>query len=186
MILVSHGYKHTMSTIEGETMGTQPDDAYQPLKDAWHLYLAMTEDLASSHAQAEVAGQPASDTWGNLPAEIDTTQNALYTLAGPSDTHKERRHNKHERSEIAGVNETLDETHKALVERSDAQVNYLKLEQGVKEAMAQGGKGDLESLDMARSRLSRARDGLAQSRSTLALRIENLADDSGSGLFSGS
>lgn len=166
-------------------MGTQPDDPYQPLKDAWHLYQTMTEGLASSHAEAEIAGEPASDAWGNLAGEIDTTQKALYSLAGPSDTHKERRHNKHERNEIAGVNETLGETHKALVERSDAQVNYLKLEQGVKEAMAQGGKGDLESLDMARSKLSRARDGLAQSRSTLALRIENLADDSGSGLFSG-
>lgn len=167
-------------------MGTQPNDPYQPLKDAWHLYQTMTDDLASSHANAELAGNPASDTWGNLPGEIDTTKEALYSLAGPSDTHKERRHNKHERNEIAGVNETLSETHTALVERSDAQVNYLKLEQGVKEAMAQGGKGDLETLDMARSRLSKARDGLAQSRSTLALRIENLADDSGSGLFSGS
>jgi len=186
MIRVSYAYEHTLNTTGGETMGTQPDDPYQPLKDAWHLYQTMTEDFASSHAAAEFAGDPASEEWGNLPGEIDTTQKALYSLAGPSDTHKERRHNKHERSEIAGVNETLGETHKGLVERSDAQVNYLKLEQGVKEAMAQGGKGDLESLDMARSRLARARDGLAQSRSTLALRIENLADDSGSGLFGGS
>jgi hypothetical protein len=167
-------------------MTTPSNDPFASLKEAWNLYQTMTEELASSHAQAVFEEETVSDTWGNLPEKIDATQKALYELAGPSDSHKERRHNRHERNEIAGVNETLGETHQALVERANAQINYLKLEQTVKQAMDAGEQGDLESLDMARSRLSKSRDALAQSRSTLSLRIENLADDSGSGLFSSS
>ena len=39
------------------------------------------------------------------------------------------------------------------------------------------------SLDMARDKVSKSREALTQSRSTLSYRIENLADETGSGLF---
>jgi hypothetical protein len=158
-------------------------DPYAPIKDAWHLYQTMTEDLAGQYAHDVFAQRPVSDTWGDLPGKIDTTKNALYELAGPSGTFKERRHSRHERNEIAGVNEALDETHASLVKLGDAELDYLQLEQRTKDAMAQGGKGDLESLDMARSQVSRAQETLRQYRANLALRLENLADDTGSGLF---
>jgi hypothetical protein len=164
-------------------MTTPANDPFQSLKDAWQLYLKMDEGLAESHARAVFAQQSIDDGWDDLSGRVDSTKTDLYTLAGPSDTHKERRHNRHDRNEIAGVDETLDETYESLTSLSDALVGYLKLEQDTKRAMDSGGTGDLESLDMARSKVSKTKDRLRQSRSTLALRIENLADDSGSGLF---
>jgi len=168
---------------KGTLMTTPPADPYQSLKDAWKLYLTMDEGLATSHAQAEFNQKTIDDGWDTLSERVSSTKASLYTLAGPSDTHKERRHNRHERNEIAGVDETLDETYGALTSYSSALVTYLGLEQAVKSDMADGGKGDLEGLDMARSNVSRTKDRLRQSRTTLATRIENLADDTGSGLF---
>ena len=90
---------------------------------------------------------------------------------------------RHERREIEGLNEILDATHTALVNLADAEVDYLELEQATKEQIAQGATGDMVSLDMARDKVSKSRESLTQSRSTLSYRIENLADETGSGLF---
>ena len=164
-------------------MTTADKDPYAPIKDAWHLYQTMTEPLANEQAQNVIAERPATETWGKLPEQIDATKNALYEYAGPGDTRKERRQHRHERREIEGLNEILDATHTALVNLADAEVDYLKLEQATKEEIAQGAKGDMVSLDMARDKVSKSREALTQSRSTLSYRIENLADETGSGLF---
>lgn len=164
-------------------MATTAEEAYRPIKEAWQLYQAMTEDLARQRARTEFSGEAPSEAWNDLSARIESTKAALYGVAGPSDTPRDRRHNHHQRSEIAGLNETLDETYASLEKLADAELAYLRLEHETKEAMAHGSSGDLESLDMARSRVTRAGDSLRQYRANLALRIENLADDTGSGLF---
>ena len=73
------------------------------------------------------------------------------------------------------MNETLGETYEVLVERADAQTNYLTLEAAAKETTASGEQPDMVGLDMARERVSRASRTLASCRSTLSLRIEDLA-----------
>ena len=163
---------------------TQEDkDQYAPIKDAWYLYQTMSESLADEQASNMLAGRPASETWEGLPERIDATKSSLYAFAGPTGTPKEHWQHRHERREIEGLNEILDATHEALVDLADAKVGYLELEQQTSEEISKGGEGDLVTLEMARERVSRSRETLAQSRSTLAYRIENLADETGSGLF---
>lgn len=152
---------------------TTPDTG--PLREAWDLYMTMDEELAMNHGNAVYEQKTVDDGWADLPQRISDVETALYALAGPSDTRKERRHNRHERHEIAGVNETLGETYDALTERASAQADYLTLEAAAKKTIAAGQQPDLVGLDMARERVSRASRELASSRSTLSLRIEDLA-----------
>jgi hypothetical protein len=152
---------------------TTPENG--PLREAWDLYMTMDEELAISHGNAAYEQKTIDDAWADLPKRISEAETALYTLAGPSDTHKERRQNRHERHDIAGLNETLGETYEALVERAAAQTNYLTLEASAKETIASGQQPDMVGLDMARERVSRASRTLASCRSTLSLRIEDFA-----------
>ncbi|MGI9529663.1 MAG: hypothetical protein ACR2NG_08130 [Acidimicrobiia bacterium] len=165
-------------------MTTPPDEPFQSLKDAWQLYLDMTEDVAAAHARAMLNDEQPSEMWTSLPGRINSTQIAIDELAGPSDTFKDRRHNRAERHEIAGVNEALGSAHKALVGRADAELTYLKHEQRVQASVESGADVDYDALERDRSHFTTSQDTLAQARANLALRIENLADDSGSGLFS--
>ena len=164
-------------------MAETESDPYGPIKDAWGLYQTMTEGLAEQYAQDVFNERGVSDTWGSLAGEIDATKTALYEYAGPGATRKERREHRHERREIEGLNEILDQTHESLVNLGNAEVDYLKLEEQAKQAMAAGGTPDASSLELARSQVARSRETLRQSRSTLSYRIENLADETGSGLF---
>ena len=158
-------------------------DPYGPIKDAWGLYQMMTEELADQYAQDVFNERTVSDTWGGLPGTIDATKTALYEYAGPGATRKERREHRHERREIEGLNEILDQTHESLVNLGNAELDYLKLEQRAKQTIADGGTADTSSLELARSQVARSRETLRQARSTLSYRIENLADETGSGLF---
>ena len=108
-------------------------DPYGPIKDAWHLYQTMTEELAGQYAQDVFAERPVNDTWGDLPGKIDATKSALYEYAGPGATRKERRAHRHERREIEGLDEILDQTHTSLVNLGNAELDYLKLEQQAKD-----------------------------------------------------
>ena len=164
-------------------MAETESDPYGPIKDAWGLYQTMTEELAEQYAHDVFNERTVSDTWGNLAGEIAVTKTALYEYAGPGATRKERREHRHERREIEGLNEILDQTHESLVNLGNAEVDYLKLEEQAKQAMAAGGTPDASSLELARSQVARSRETLRQSRSTLSYRIENLADETGSGLF---
>ena len=164
-------------------MSETESDAYGPIKDAWHLYQTMTEELADQYAQDVFNERTVSDVWGNLPGQIEATKTALYEYAGPGATRKERREHRHERRETEGLNEILDETHGSLVNLGNAELDYLKLEQRAKATIADGGTADTSSLELARSQVAKSRETLRQSRSTLSYRIENLADETGSGLF---
>jgi hypothetical protein len=146
-----------------------------PLREAWDLFMTMDEELAVNHGNAVYEQKTLDDGWEDLPQRISDAETALYTLAGPSNTRKERKANRHERHEIAGINETLGETYQALVERASAQTNYLTLEAVAKQAIDSGEQPDMVGLDMARERVSRAGQELASSVSTLSYRIENLA-----------
>jgi hypothetical protein len=156
----------------------------EALREAWNLYLQMTEDLAVANGEAAYAQETVEDGWDDFPPRISTVEEALYQLAGPSDTFSERRHNRGERNEIAGVNETLYETHSFLVDVANAQTHYLQVEAVIKgelaegetpEDMAAGRSLDMSDLDMAREQIARSRQSLAESRANLALRIEDLA-----------
>ncbi len=175
---------HPGADFRGDhAMTTPPDEPFQSLKDAWQLYVDMTEDVAAAHARAVLNDEQPSELWTGLPERINSTQIAIDELAGPSDTFKERRHNRAERHEIAGVNEALGSAHKAMVDRANAEVTYLKNEQRVQSSIDAGDAVDYDALERDRSHLTTSKDTLAQARANLALRIENLADSSGSGLF---
>jgi hypothetical protein len=146
-----------------------------PLREAWDLFMTMDEELAVNHGNAVYEQKTIDDGWAELPQRISDAETALYEIAGPSDTHKERKANRHVRHEIAGINETLGETYQALAERASAQTNYLTLEAVAKQVIDSGGQPDMVGLDMARERVSRASQELASSVSTLSYRIENLA-----------
>jgi hypothetical protein len=164
-------------------MNTPDQGPFGPIKDAWHLYQAMTEELAHEYAEHAFVGNPQSATWTGMAERIDQTKAALYEFAGPGATPKERRHHRHERREVGSLNEILDQTHESLVDLAESELAYLKLEQTAKQTIADGGSVDASGLEVARSRMARSREALRQCRSTLSYRIENLADETGSGLF---
>ena len=164
-------------------MTTGETDPYVPIKDAWHLYQAMTEDLAEQRAQDEFAGRPAAAAWDELPGRIETTKTALYEYAGPGETRKDVREHRSERRRIEGLNEMLDQTQESLANLAAAELEYLRMEQRAQQAIAAGDPADTSALELARSEVGQARDTLRQSRSTLSYRIEDLADATGSGLF---
>jgi hypothetical protein len=158
---------------------TTPDDA--PLREAWDLFMAMGEELAVNHGNAVYAQQAIDDGWDDLPGRISDAETSLYTLVGPSDTRQERKQGRHERHEIAGINETLGETYQALVERAAAQTDYLTLEAEAKDVIAAGEQPDMVTLDRASERVNRAHDRLEVSSSTLSYRIENLSAEADRG-----
>ena len=164
-------------------MTTAESDPYAPIKDAWRLYQAMTEDLAEQHAQNALAERPVDEAWDDLPARIEATKASLYEYAGPGETRKEVREHRWERRRIEGLNEMLDQTHESLVGLAGAELEYLKLEEVAQQAIAKGETADTADLERASSQVGRSRETLRQSRSTLSYRIEELADATGSGLF---
>lgn len=155
-------------------MTTNPSD--NPLKEAWDLYKAMDDDLAVAHGNAEFEGNTIDDGWDQLPAKVSSAKAQLNQITDHGGSRKERRA---ESRHIRAVDEALGELHKALVERADAQANYLTVEAGVKKDMAAGGSGDMIGLDRARERLQRALQGLQSSRTVYLTDLENLAADLG-------
>lgn len=164
-------------------MTTSDTDPYAPIKDAWHLYQVMTEELAREYSRTALDGGDPDETWTGLPGKVEATKAALYAFAGPGATRKDRWEHRQERFEVEGLNEILDQTHEALVALADAGHTYLRLENEAEQAIADGGSPDASGLQVARAQYDRSREMLRQCRATLAYRIENLADETGSGLF---
>lgn len=156
---------------------TAPNEG--PFAEAWDLFMTMDEDLAVAHGYADFKQETIDDGWDELPERIAAAKASLVSVAGPTDTRKERKASRHERHEIAGIDETLDEAYQALADRASAQTDYLKLEALAKEAIAADQEPDTVGLDMAMERMHRAGDRLESSLSTLSYRIENLAAEQG-------
>jgi hypothetical protein len=147
-----------------------------PLKPSFDLYKTMDEDLAIAHGNAEHEGRTVDDGWEQLPARVSAAETELGQIKATSGSRKK---NRAEARHIRAVDEALGETYGALVERADAQANYLTVEAGVKTAMDAGGSGDMVALDMARERLQSASQNLATIRMVLLTNLENLAADLG-------
>ena len=140
------------------------------VRAVWELYNAMTTDLASEHANAVFTGTDADDGWDDLEDRVSAAQSQLNVLAHEKSSRGEHRH-------ARAVNQALGELHKALVERSDSEVNYLTVEAGVREVIEGGGSGDMVGLDLARNRLDKAGQRMAADRSSLLYDLENLNAD---------
>ncbi len=147
-----------------------------PLKPLFDLYETMGEDLAIAHGNAEHEGRTVDDGWEQLPARVTAAETDLGHIKATSGSRKK---NRAEARHIRAVDEALGETHGALVERADAQANYLTVEAGAKTSMDAGGSGDMVALDMARARLQYASQNLATMRTVLPTDLENLAADLG-------
>ena len=155
-------------------MATTPSG--NPLQEAWDLYKVMDDNLAVAHGNAEFEGNTIDDGWDQLPAQVLSAKAQLGQITDPGGSRKEKRA---ESRHIRAVDEALGELHGALVERADAQANYLTIEAGVKKEMAAGGSGDMIGLDRARERLQDALQGLQTSRMVYLTDLENLAADLG-------
>ena len=107
-------------------MTTNPSD--NPMNEAWDLYKVMDDDLAVAHGNAEFEGNTIDDGWDELPAKVSSAKAQFDQITDPGGSRKERRA---ESRHIRAVDEALDELHGALVERADAQANYLTVEAGV-------------------------------------------------------
>jgi hypothetical protein len=147
-----------------------------PLKPSFDLYKTMDEDLAIAHGNAQHEGRTVDDGWEQLPARVTAAETDLGQLKAASGSRKK---NRAEARHIRAVDEALGETYGALVERADAQANYLTVEAGVKTAMDAGGSRDMAALDRARARLQNASQNLATMRMVLLTDLENLAADLG-------
>ena len=155
-------------------MTTTPSD--NPLQEAFDLYKVMDDDLAVAHGNAEYNGTTIDDGWDQLPAQVSSAKAQLGQITDPGGSRKERRA---ESRHIRAVDEALGELHGALVDRANAQANYLTVEAGVKKDMAAGGSGDMIGLDQAREKLQRAEQTLQTSRMVYLTDLENLATDLG-------
>jgi hypothetical protein len=140
------------------------------VRAVWDLYNTMTTDLAAEHANAEINGVATNDSWDELPAQVSAALTQLDTLAHAKGSRGEHRH-------ARAVKGALAELHDALVERSAAQVNYMNTEAAVKKVIADGGSGDMISLDLARNRLDKANQRMRSDRSSLLYDLENLNAD---------
>ena len=140
------------------------------VRAVFDLYNAMTTDLAVEHANAEFKGATADDGWDELPARVSAARAQLKVLAHEKSSRGEHRH-------ARAVSQALGELHSALVERSDSQVNYLTVEASVKKVIADGGSGDMVSLDLARDRLDKAVQRMTSDQSSLLYDLENLNAD---------
>jgi hypothetical protein len=147
-----------------------------PLKPSLDLYEMMDEDLAIAHGNAQHEGRTVDDGWEQLPARVTAAETDLGHIKATSGSRKK---NRAEARHIRAVDEALDETYGALVERADAQANYLTVEAGVRTAMDAGGSGDMAALDMARTRSQNASQNLATMRMVLLTDLDNLAADLG-------
>ncbi|MGB5186862.1 MAG: hypothetical protein WBN35_08885 [Acidimicrobiia bacterium] len=148
-------------------MTTSGEDA---VRAVWDLYNTMTTDAASRHANAVFNGSDADDGWDGLGERVSAAQSQLNVLAHEKSSRGEHRH-------ARAVSQALGELHKALLECSDAQVNYLTTEASVKEVIASGGSGDMVGLDLARNRLDKAEQRMASDQSSLLYDLENLDAD---------
>lgn len=140
------------------------------VRAVWELYNAMTTDLAAEHANAVFSGGEVDDEWDDLGERVSAAQSQLNALAHEKGSRGEHRH-------ARAVDQALGELYEALLERSDAQVNYLTLEADVKEVIASGNPGDMVGLDLARNRLDKAHQRMASDRSSLLYDLENLNAD---------
>ena len=148
-------------------MTTSGEDA---VRATWDLYNVMTTDLAAEHGNAEFNGVAADDGWDDLAEQVSTAQSQLNALAHERSSRGELRH-------ARAVNQALGELYEALVERSASAVNYLTVEAQAKKVIADGGSGDMVSLDLARNRLDKANQRMVSDRSTLLYDLENLDTD---------
>jgi hypothetical protein len=140
------------------------------VRAVWELYNTMTTDLAADHARGVFAGDEVDDGWDDLGDQVSAAQSQLNALAHEKGSRGEHRH-------ARVVNQALGELYEALLERSDAQVNYLTTEADVKEVIAAGNPGDMVGLDLARNRLDKANQRMASDRSSLLYDLENLNAD---------
>ena len=148
-------------------MTTSGEDA---VRATWDLYNVMTTDLAAEHGNAEFNGVAADDGWDDLADQVAAAQSQLNELAHEKSSRGEHRH-------ARAVNQALGELYEALVERSASAVNYLTVEAQAKKVIADGGSGDMVSLDLARNRLDKANQRMMSDRSTLLYDLENLNTD---------
>ena len=148
-------------------MTTSGEDA---VRATWDLYNVMTTDLAAEHANAEFNGVTADGGWDDLAEQVSTAQSQLNALAHEKSSRGEHRH-------ARAVKQALGELYNALVERSASALNYLTVEAQVKKVIADGGSGDMVSLDQARNRLDKANQRMTSDRSSLLYDLENLNAD---------
>ena len=100
-----------------------------PLKPSLDLCKTMDEGLAIAHGNAQHEGRTVDDGWEQLPARVTAAETDLGHIKATSGSRKK---NRAEARHLRAVDEALGENHGALVERADAQANYLTVEAGAR------------------------------------------------------